>query len=40
MKVPISFDAHGDWDETEIQWFNTEEDATAAVNITNGDQIL
>lgn len=32
-KVPITFDEHGDPDETEVQWFRSEEEATAAVLI-------
>lgn len=30
--VPISFDADGDFEETEIQWFHSLEEATAAAN--------
>jgi hypothetical protein len=30
-RVPISFDESGEPDETEIQWFDSEDDALAAV---------
>lgn len=31
-RVPISFDEDGDWDEEEIQWFATKEEAEQAAN--------
>jgi hypothetical protein len=32
--VPITWDEHGDPDETEIKWFDSEEDARAAISYT------
>lgn len=34
--VPVTWDADGDPDNTEIQWFDSEEDARAALNKKGG----
>lgn len=30
-EVPVTFDEDGDWDETEFRWFDSEEEARAAL---------
>lgn len=34
--VPVTWDEHGDPDETEIKWFDSEEEARAALTTTDG----